>query len=68
MQSLKPIAEKYELSIVQLVLAVTLQHPLIDVVIVGIKTAKHIEDAAAVMGKTVSREDYYAVRDQLGTV
>ena len=65
-QALRPIARKYEMSIVQLVLAVTLQHPLIDVAIVGIKKPEHIEEAAAVMGKTVSREDYYAVRTTLG--
>jgi len=67
-QSVKPIAEKYDMSIVQLVLTVTLQHPLIDVAIVGIKKPEHIEEAAAVCGKTVSREDTYAVREKLGTV
>jgi len=65
-QALAPIARKYDMSIVQLVLAVTLQHPLIDVAIVGIKKPEHIEEAAEVMGKVVSREDYYAVRDTLG--
>ena len=65
-QALRPIARKYDMSIVQLVLAVTLQHPLIDVAIVGIKKPEHIEEAAAVMGRTVSREDYYAVRTTLG--
>ncbi|HUU42246.1 MAG TPA: aldo/keto reductase [Planctomycetota bacterium] len=67
-QSVKSIAEEYGMSIVQLVLTVTLQHPLIDVAIVGIKKPGHIEEAARVMGKTVSREDYYAVRERIGTV
>ena len=66
-RKLKPLAEKYGMSITQLVVATTLQHPLIDVVIVGIKKPEHIEEAAAAVGKTVSREDYYAVRGTLGT-
>ena len=64
--SVRPIAEKYDMSIVQLVLTVTLQTPLIDVAIVGIKKPKHVEDAAAIMGKTVSREDYCEVRSLIG--
>lgn len=65
-RSLAPTAAKYDMSIVQLVLTVTLQNPLIDCAIVGIKKPEHIEEAASVMGKTVSREDYYAVRQALG--
>lgn len=65
---LDPIAQKYDMSLVQLVIAVTLQHPLIDVAIVGVKEPRHIEDAAAIMGKTVTREDYYEVRGILGTL
>ncbi len=67
-RKIAPIAEKYDLSIIQLVLATTLQHPLIDVVIVGIKKPEHIEEAAAVMGRTISREDYYKVRNTVGTL
>jgi len=65
-QDLKPIAEKYDLTITQLVLATTIQHPLIDVAIVGIKNPAQIEDAAGAMGKKLSREDYYNVRNTLG--
>ena len=42
-QSLQPLAEKYDLTIYQLVLASTLEHPSIDVAICGIKTPAQIE-------------------------
>lgn len=67
-RSLTPIAEKYDMSIVQLVLAVTLRSPLVDVAIVGIKSAEQIEEAAGVMGKSIEREDYYNVRSVLGRI
>jgi aryl-alcohol dehydrogenase-like predicted oxidoreductase len=67
-RSLKPIADRYGLTIVQIVLAATLANPMVHCVIVGVKKAAHIEEAAAAMGKTVSREDYYAIRDALGTM
>jgi aryl-alcohol dehydrogenase-like predicted oxidoreductase len=67
-RSLAPIAARYNMSIVQLVLTVTLQNPSIDCAIVGVKKPEHIEEAAAVMGRTVTREDYYAVRRTLGTL
>jgi aryl-alcohol dehydrogenase-like predicted oxidoreductase len=64
-RSLQPIAEKYGMSIVQLVLAATLAHPYIDCAIVGIKTAAHIEEAAGAMEKTIDREDYFAIRNAI---
>lgn len=64
-QSLEPLARKYELSIYQLVLAATLMHPGIDVAVVGIKGPPQIADAIGAMGKTISREDYFAVRKVL---
>jgi len=64
--ALAPIAANYGMSITQLVLAVTLQNSMIDSAIVGIKKPEQIEEAAAVMGRTVSREDYYKVRSTLG--
>lgn len=64
-RALETLAGKYELSITQLVLVVTLQNPMIDCAIVGVKRPEHIEEAAAVMGRTVSREDFYAVRRAL---
>jgi len=64
-RGLQPIADKYELSIYQLVLTATLMHPSIPVAVVGIKTAEQIQEAAGAMGKTLERADYYAVRSAL---
>ena len=50
------------MSIYQLVLSATLMHPAIQVGLVGIKNAEQIEEAARVMGKTLSRVDYFSVR------
>ncbi len=65
-RALAPIAEKYSLSIVQLVLVATLMNPMIHSAIVGIKNQQQIADAVGAMGKTISREDYFAVRATLG--
>jgi len=65
-QSLKPIAERYGLTIYQLVLATTLMHPSIQVAICGIKTPPQIEEAVGALGKCLSREDYFAVRNAVG--
>jgi aryl-alcohol dehydrogenase-like predicted oxidoreductase len=64
-RSLKPLAEKYDLTIYQLVLTSTLMHPGIDVAVVGIKNKSQIDEAVGAMGKTISREDYFAVRKTL---
>jgi len=64
-RSLGPMARKYGMSIYQLVLAATLMHPAIQVAIAGIKTREQIIEAAGVMGKTLSREDYFAIRKTL---
>ncbi len=64
-QSLGPLAKKYHLSTYQLVLVATLMHPGIDVAIVGIKSPPQIAEAIGAMGKTISREDYFAVRKAL---
>ena len=61
-QSLAPMAEKYGLSVVQLVLAATLMHPGIQVAVVGIKTREQIVEAAGAMGKSISRDDYFRIR------
>ena len=66
-RALAPIAEKYALSIVQLVLVATLMSPMIHSAIVGVKNAEQIVDAAGAMGKAISREDYFAVRRTLGS-
>ncbi len=64
-QSLKPLAKQYRLSTYQLILAATLTHPGIHVAIVGIKNQFQIVEAIGAMGKTISREDYFAVRKAL---
>jgi aryl-alcohol dehydrogenase-like predicted oxidoreductase len=64
-QTLRPMAEGYGISLYQLVLATTLMHPAIHVAICGIKTREQITEAAAAIGKTVSREDYFAIRAAL---
>jgi len=61
-QSLKPMADGYDLTLYQLILAATLMHPAIHSAICGIKTPAQIEEAAGAMGKTLSRPDYFTVR------
>lgn len=61
-RGLKPMADKYGLTLYQLILTATLMHPAIQVAVVGIKTAAQVAEAAKVLGKTLSREDYFAVR------
>jgi len=65
-QSLRPIADRYGLTIYQLVVVVTLMHPAIHVAVCGIKTPEQIAEAAGAVGKTISREDYFAVRKLVG--
>ncbi len=64
-QSLKPMADGYGMSIYQLVLTATLMHPAVHVAVVGIKTAEQIAEAAAVMGRRLEREDYFQIRKVL---
>lgn len=66
-RGLQPLADKYSLSIYQLVLAATLMHPAIQVAICGIKTPEQIEEAAGAMGVMLEREDYFAIRLALST-
>jgi aryl-alcohol dehydrogenase-like predicted oxidoreductase len=62
-RSLRPMADKYGLTLYQLILTATLMHPAIQVAVVGIKTADQIKEAAGALGKVISREDYFAVRN-----
>ena len=64
-QTLHPIAERYGLSLYQLVLAATLMHPAIHVAICGIKTPQQVAEAAGAIGKTIERDDYFAIRTAL---
>ena len=64
-QGLASLADKYGLTLYQLVLAATLMHPAIHVAVAGIKTPEQIREAAGAMGQTLSRPDYFAVRKAL---
>jgi aryl-alcohol dehydrogenase-like predicted oxidoreductase len=64
-QGLAPLAKKYQLTTYQLILAATLMHPGIHVAVVGIKNPPQIAEAVGAMGKTISRQDYFAVRKAL---
>lgn len=64
-QSLRPMAEGYGLSLYQLVLAATLMHPAVHVAICGVKTPTQITEAAGAIGKTIEREDYFTIRTAL---
>ena len=61
-QGLKPMADKYGLSLYQLILAATLMHPAIQSAVTGIKTPDQIAEAAGAMGKKIERSDYFAIR------
>ncbi|MEE2753184.1 MAG: aldo/keto reductase [Candidatus Latescibacterota bacterium] len=65
-QSLKPLADKYGLTIYQLVLSATLMHPSIDVAVCGVKRQDQIEEAMGAVGKELSREDCFEVRKTVG--
>jgi len=62
---LRPLADRMGKSIVQICLRGVLDHPAVTCAINGIKTAAQIEEAAGAMGWQLSREDYYALRQQL---
>ncbi len=64
-QQLKPLADKYSITTVQLVLAATIMNPMIDCAIAGIKNPGHIEEAAGEADKAIDREDYFKVREIL---
>ncbi len=64
-QNLKPLAEQYQLTTYQLILAATLMHPGIHVAVVGIKNQSQITETIGAMGKTISRKDYFAIRKAL---
>lgn len=67
-RKLSPLAEKYAMSIYQLVLAATLMHPAIHAAVVGVKTPSQIAEAAAVMGKKIERVDYFSIRSIIASV
>jgi aryl-alcohol dehydrogenase-like predicted oxidoreductase len=65
-QSLAPMARRYELTLYQLILAATLVHPAIHVVVCGFKGPEQVAEAAGAMGRQIERPDVYAIRKALG--
>ena len=59
------MAEKYGLTLYQLMLAATLMHPSVHAAICGIKTPAQIEEAVGAAGKVLSRPDYFKVRNAI---
>lgn len=64
-QGLKSMADRYHLSIYQLVLAATLAHPGIHTAVVGIKTPDQIREAAGAGDIVLERSDVCAIRQAL---
>jgi len=64
-RSLREMADEHDMSITQLVLVATLMHSAIHCAIVGIKKPQQIEDAAGAMGRTLSVEEYWQIRNAL---
>ena len=64
-QSLTPLAEKYAMTIPQLILAATLMHPGIHCALTGPKSSEQIEETAGAMGRRIELEDYEDLRDAL---
>ena len=60
------MADELDVSVTQLVLRTTVMHPAVTSAIVGIKRPEHIEDAAGIQDLSLSRQEYYRVRDLLG--
>ncbi len=65
-RSLQPLAEKYHLTLYQLILGATLMHPAIQVAVVGIKTPEQVRETLGAFHATgITRADYYAIRSTL---
>ena len=62
---LAPLADRYGMTIYQLVLAATLSHPAIHTAVVGIKNGAQIREAAGVLGRQIERQDYFKIRQVL---
>jgi aryl-alcohol dehydrogenase-like predicted oxidoreductase len=64
-RGLQPMAERYGLTLYQLILAATLKHPAIQAAVVGIKTPEQIAEAVGAIGIMIERQDYFAIRAAL---
>ena len=54
---LRPIAQKYGKTVVQLAIAWVLRHPAVDVAIVGMKRPSHVEGVVGAVGWEIDDED-----------
>ena len=63
--SLAPLADRYGMTIYQLVLTATLSHPAIQTAVVGVKNSAQIREAAGVLGRQIERQDYFKIRQAL---
>ncbi len=64
-RKLEPMAKELGVTITQLSIMATVAHPAVTCAIVGIKRPEQIEEAAGAIGKGLSRQEYYRVRDAL---
>ena len=64
-QSLASLAEKYAMTIPQLILTATLMHPGIHCALTGPKSPEQIEETAGAMGRRIELEDYEDLREAL---
>lgn len=64
-RSLQPMADRYNITLYQLMLAATLMHPSIQVGVVGVKTPAQVREAAGAMGNIIQRADYFTIRNAL---
>ena len=62
---LRGMASELGVSITQLILRATVMHPAVTCAIVGIKRPEQIEDAVGMADVSLSRQDYYRIRDAL---
>lgn len=60
-ESLKAFAAERSISVAQLAIAWTLANPAVDVAIVGVRNARHVEDFAAAAGVALSSDDLRAI-------
>ncbi len=65
-QSLRPMAERYGLTLYQLILAATLMHPAIHVAVCGFKGPEQVAEAVGAIGQPIERADVFAIRKAVG--
>ena len=64
-QNLRPLADRYGMSIYQLVLAATLAHPAIHSAVIGVKNSDQVKEAVGALETEIDRPDYFKIRRML---